>query len=147
INTYLGPPDFIIYNYKTNFNSKKFQNTLRFTNSTPKLVPIKTHYFISKIKKYHRPLCYTYKIVIKKHFKLNNKNRLQITVKAVNDTTSLSKLILILLVFGVYFKIIKLDPLNLSVKQRATIIRKAIKKVRRIYIIRKVNNTLSTRNG
>ncbi|PVH70940.1 hypothetical protein DL98DRAFT_436115, partial [Cadophora sp. DSE1049] len=147
INIYLGPPDFIIYNYKTNFNFKKFRNTLRFTSSTFKLVPVKTYHFISKIKKYYRPFRRTYKIITEKHFKLNNENRLQITIKAVNNTTSPSKLILILLIFKAYFKIIKLNLLNLSVKRRVITIKKAIKKVRRIYIIRKVNNTLSTRNG
>ncbi|PVH68066.1 hypothetical protein DL98DRAFT_442085, partial [Cadophora sp. DSE1049] len=147
INTYLGLLDFVIYNYKTNFNSKKFRSALRFINSTPKLVLIKTHYFINKIKRYYRPLRCTYKIIIKKHPKLNNENRLQIAVKAVNNITSPSKLILILLIFGAYLKIIELDPPNLLVKRRVIIIKKAIKEVRRIYIIRKINNTLSTRNG
>ena len=37
-------------------------------------------------------------------------------VKAVNDITGLNGLIPILLVFGVYFKITKLNPLNLLVE-------------------------------
>ncbi|PVH67628.1 hypothetical protein DL98DRAFT_443167, partial [Cadophora sp. DSE1049] len=147
IDIYLGPPDFVIYNYKTNFNSKEFRNTLRSTSSTPKLVFIKTYYFISKIKRYYRPLRRTYKIITEEHLKLNNENQLQIAIKAVNNTTGPSRLILILLVFRVYPKITELDPLNLSVKQRTTTIKKAIKEVRRIYTIRKVNDTLGTRNG
>ncbi|PVH70735.1 hypothetical protein DL98DRAFT_436445, partial [Cadophora sp. DSE1049] len=144
INIYLRLPDFIIYNYKTNFDFKKFRSALRFTSSTPKLVLIKAYYFISKVKRYYRPFYRAYKIVIEKHFKLNNEDRLQIAVKTVNDITSLSRLIFILLVFGVYFKIIKLDLPNLLIKRRATIIKKAIKEVRRIYIICKINNTLGT---
>ncbi|PVH75994.1 hypothetical protein DL98DRAFT_394145, partial [Cadophora sp. DSE1049] len=125
INIYLRPPDFIIYDYKTNFNFKKFRSALRFISSTFKLVLIKAYYFISKMEKYYRLFYYTYKIVTEKHFKLNNENRLQIAVKAINNTTSPSKLIFILLVFRVYFKITKLDLPNLLVKQRVTIIKKA----------------------
>ncbi|PVH68037.1 hypothetical protein DL98DRAFT_442143, partial [Cadophora sp. DSE1049] len=147
INIYLGLLDFIVYDYKTNFNFKKFRNILRFTSNTLKLVFVKAYYFISKIKRYYRPFCRTYKIVTEEYFKLNNKNRLQMVIKAVNNIVSLSKLILILLVFGVYPKIIKLDLPNLSVKRRAIIIRKAIKKIRQIYIIYKINDTLGTRNG
>ncbi|PVH69932.1 hypothetical protein DL98DRAFT_437978, partial [Cadophora sp. DSE1049] len=147
INTYLKLPDFVIYDYKTNFNFKKFRSALRFTSSTPKLVLIKAYYFISKIKRYYYPFYYTYEIVTEEYFKLNNENRLQIAVKTINDTTGPSKLILILLIFEVYLRIIELDLLNLLVKRYAIIIRKVIKKVRRIYIIYKVNNTLGTRNS
>ncbi|PVH71510.1 hypothetical protein DL98DRAFT_386205, partial [Cadophora sp. DSE1049] len=110
INTYLGLSDFIIYDYKTNFNFKEFRSVFKFTSSTSKLVFVKVYYFISKIKKYYCPFYCTYKIVIEKHFKLNNKNLLQIAVKAVNNITSPSKLILILLVFGAYLRITELDP-------------------------------------
>ncbi|PVH72377.1 hypothetical protein DL98DRAFT_433379, partial [Cadophora sp. DSE1049] len=147
INIYLGLLDFVIYDYKTNFNFEKFRSILKFTSSTFKLVFIKVYYFISKMERYYRPFYRTYEIVIKKYFKLNNENRLQIAVKTVNNTAGPSGLILILLVFGVYFKIIKLDPPNLLVKRRAIIIRKAIKEVRRIYTICKVNDTLGTRNS
>ena len=64
-------------------------------------------------------------------------------VKAVNNTARPNRLIPILLVFGVYPRIIELDPLNPSVEQRAATIRKAIKEVRKIYAIYKVNNTLA----
>ncbi|PVH79237.1 hypothetical protein DL98DRAFT_549661 [Cadophora sp. DSE1049] len=147
INIYLGPPDFIVYDYKTNFNSEEFRSVLRSIRSTPKLVPIKAHYFISKVKRYYRPLRRAYKIVTKEHPELSKENRLQIAVKTVNNTTGPNRLIPILLVFKAYPKITELDPPNLLVKRRAVTIKKAIKEVRRIYIIRKVNNTLGTRNG
>ena len=46
--------------------------------------------------------------------------------KAINDTASPNKLVPILLIFGVYPRIVKLDILLLSVIQRANAIKKAI---------------------
>ena len=49
--------------------------------------------------------------------------------------------------FRVYSRITELDSPNSIVKQRATIIKKVIKEIRKIYITRKVNKALRTRNG
>ena len=46
--------------------------------------------------------------------------------KAINDTTGPNRLVSILLVFGAYPQIVKLDILLLSVTQRANIIKKAM---------------------
>ncbi|PVH83472.1 hypothetical protein DL98DRAFT_615736 [Cadophora sp. DSE1049] len=115
--------------------------------STPKLVPVEAHYSIGKVERYHRPLRRAYEIVTEEHPELNDEDRLQMAVKAVNDTAGPSGLIPTLLVFGAYPRITELDPPNPSVERRATTIRKAMKEVRRIYVIRKVNDALGTRNG
>ena len=46
--------------------------------------------------------------------------------KAINNTAGPNKLVLILLVFGAYPQIVKLNTLLLSVTQRANAIKKAI---------------------
>ena len=65
INTYLSLLNFIIYNYKTNFNFKKFQTLLRFIRNTFKLILMKIYYLISKVKRYYHLLRYAYEIIIK----------------------------------------------------------------------------------
>jgi len=52
--------------------------------------------------------------------------------KAINDFISLNSLILTLLVYSVYPRITKNDPLSLSVAQRALAVKKAIAKVQKL---------------
>jgi len=52
-----------------------------------------------------------------------------------------------LLVFGAYLRIMELDPSNLIIKQRATTIKRAMKEIRKIQAIRKINKALRTRNS
>ncbi|CAL3971086.1 unnamed protein product [Diplocarpon coronariae] len=68
-------------------------------------------------------------------------------IKAVNNIVGPNRMIPTLLVFKAYLRLIELDLPNLLVKQRAVIIKKAIKEVRKIYATRKVNNALGIRNG
>ena len=48
------------------------------------------------------PLYYTYKIISSKLKGVNKELILQMAVKAVNNSTSLNRLVPILLVFGIY---------------------------------------------
>ena len=77
---------------------------------------MKAYHLISKIKRYHCLLRYAYEIIIKKHLKLFDVNRLQIAVKAINNIVELNKLILMLLVFGAYFKMTELNSPNSIIK-------------------------------
>ena len=54
-------------------------------------------------------------------------------VKAVNDLVGPDRIIPTLLVFGVYPRLTKIDPLSLSVTKRIEAIRAATKEVRRLY--------------
>ena len=67
--------------------------------------------------------------------------------KALNDTTSLNSLVPILLVFGAYLQIAKLDIPSPTVTQRANIVKKAIAEIYKLYIERQVANILNMRNG
>jgi len=84
--------------------------------------------------------------VLIEYLELRDKERLQIAIKAVNNIVRPNSLVLTLLVFRAYPRLIELDLLNLLVEQRAKTIKKAIKEVQRLYIQRRVNNTLTTRN-
>ena len=54
--------------------------------------------------------------------------------KAFNDTASLNSLVLILLVFGVYPRMAKLDIPLPTVTQRANAVKKAIVEICKLYI-------------
>jgi hypothetical protein len=49
--------------------------------------------------------------------------------KAINDTAGLDRLVLTLLVFSAYLRMVELDALSLSVTQQANAIKKAIAEV------------------
>ena len=67
-------------------------------------------------------------------------------VKAVNNTIGPHSLILTILVFRAFLRLAELDPLNLSVKQRAATIKRAMKEVRQVYAKRQVTDALRDRN-
>ena len=52
--------------------------------------------------------------------------------KAINNTTSPNRLVLILLVFSIYPQIVKLDALLLSVTQQVNAIKKAIIEIQKL---------------
>ncbi|CAL3966477.1 unnamed protein product [Diplocarpon coronariae] len=56
--------------------------------------------------------------------------KLQMAFKAINDSVGLNSLILTLLVFGTYLRLIDLNPLAPSIIQRALAIQKAIEELR-----------------
>jgi hypothetical protein len=67
-------------------------------------------------------------------------------VKAVNNTTSLDKLVPTLLVYGAYLRISNLDPPTPSITERAAVIRKAMAKIVKLRAKQAVNNALYYRN-
>ena len=68
-------------------------------------------------------------------------------VKAINNTASPNRLVPTLLVYGAYLRISKLDPPAPSVIERATIIRKAIAEIVKLWAKQTVNNALYYHNG
>ena len=68
-----------------------------------KEVPIKVHNSIKKVEWYYIPLYCIYEIISSELKGVSKELTLQIAVKAVNNFTSLDRLIPILLVFGAYF--------------------------------------------
>ena len=68
-------------------------------------------------------------------------------IKAINDIIRSNGLIPMLLIFGAYLRITELDLSNLTIEQKATTIKKAIKKLRKIQAFKKINNALRTQNN
>ena len=68
-------------------------------------------------------------------------------VKAVNDLVGPDGIIPTLLVFGVYLRLIKMDPPSPSVTKRIEAIYIATKEVRRLHIKRQVKDLFAIRNG
>jgi hypothetical protein len=68
-------------------------------------------------------------------------------VKAVNDSAKPDRIVLTLLVFGLYLKITEIDPPLPIITKRAEAICATTKEVRRLYAKRQVNNALTIRNS
>jgi cell division protein FtsB len=71
---------------------------------------------------------------------------LQMTVKAINDTTDPDELVLTLLMFDAYSRMHTMNPSALTISQRALIIEKAMTEVRKIRAERQVADALNARN-
>ena len=67
-----------------------------------KEVPIKVYNSVKKVEQYYMLLYYIYKIISLELKGISKKFTLQIAVKAVNNSTSLDRLVSILLVFSAY---------------------------------------------
>ena len=67
-----------------------------------KEVPIKVYNSVGKVEWYYIPLHHIYKIISLELKGASKELTLQIAVKAVNNSTSLNRLIPILLIFSVY---------------------------------------------
>jgi hypothetical protein len=72
---------------------------------------------------------------------------LQMTVKTINNSAGLNSIILILLIFGAYPRLTKINPLLSLVTKRAEAICAATKKVRCLYTERQVKDTLAIYNS
>ena len=55
-------------------------------------------------------------------------------VKVVNNTTSLNGLVPTLLVFGVYLRMTKQDPLSLTITKRVEAVCMVIKEIQHLYM-------------
>ena len=104
INTYLGPPDMVIYNTKRNFISIKFKQLANSMAIKIKEVLVEAYNSVGLVKRYYTPLQYMYKIIqneLKGEY-INKEMILQMAVKAVNNLVGLNGIIPTLLVFSVY---------------------------------------------
>jgi hypothetical protein len=68
------------------------------------------------------------------------------TFKIINDSIELDELILILLVFEAYFRMIEMNVSSSTIIQRAIAMRKAMKDVQKFIVTRQMNDALNTRN-
>jgi len=82
--------------------------------ATIKSVPVELYNSIKIVERYYGPLWRAYQIIITKIPKISMEIALQMAFKAINDTAGPEGLVPILLVFGAYPQMVKLDaPLPL----------------------------------
>ena len=147
IDTYVGPPDVIVHDAGTQFNSQVFRQSARTMAITTKIVPVEAHHSIGMVERYHGPLRRAYNIISEEVQGITKEEALQMAVKAVNDTSGPEGLIPTLLVFGTYPRMARTDHPHPSTVDRANAIKKAMEEVRNLHAKRQVNDALHQRNG
>ena len=121
-------------------------------NIVIKSMLVKAYWSIEIIEKYYSMLCQAYLIIMKNLIvigtstSITKKIKLQITVKAVNNTAGDNGLILTLLMFETYLCMQKFDSLFSIIIQRVDAIRKAMKKIRIIKTEKQISDALNIRN-
>ena len=103
---------------------------------------------MGKVERYHAPLRRAYEIITEELGDTTSQEaRLQMAVKAMNDTVGPDGLVPTLLVFGAYPRMTLESPSSPSMTRRGQAIQKAMRELRRISARRQVQDALSTRNG
>jgi hypothetical protein len=149
IDTYQGPPDYVVHDAGKNFTSIEFKQLASSMSIKVKEAPVEAHNSVGKVERYHAPLRRAYEI-LREELKDENIDKemiLQMAVKAVNDSAGPDGIVPTLLVFGAYPRMTDMDPPSPSVVKRAEAIRAATKEVRRLHAERQVNDALAMRNG
>jgi hypothetical protein len=149
IDTYLGPPDRLIYDARKNFVFTEFRQLANSMAIEVKEVPVKAHNSVGQVEQYYAPLRRAYKIIQDKlkDKQIDKEIMLQMAVKAINDSAGPDGIVPTLLVFGAYPRLTEMDPPSSLVTKRAEAICAATKKVRRLYTERRVKDALTMRNG
>ncbi|EKD14167.1 polyprotein [Drepanopeziza brunnea f. sp. 'multigermtubi' MB_m1] len=147
VNTYVGPPTNVVHDPGTNFNSVTFRGYLKSISSTPKQMPVKAHHSVGLVERYHVPVRRAFEIVTKELPKAPREDRLQMAIKAINDTAGPNSLVPTLLVFRTLPKLTEQDRPAASTQERAAAINKAMREVRKCHAAKQVKDALKRRNG
>jgi hypothetical protein len=147
IDTYLGPPDFMVTDAGKNFTSRELAQNASSVGTIVKTVPVEAHWSIGTIERYHAVLRRTYEILRAEIPNTSKELILQMAVKAINDTAGPKGLVPTLLVFGAYPRIVEYDPPAPTVAQRAAAVKKAMTELRKMHAKRDVNDAINMRNG
>lgn len=147
IDTYLGSPDMFVTDAGTNFDSKEFHSEVAGLGSSIKVVGVEGHNSIGKVERYHWPVKRVYYILCEEMPNMSPADRLQMAVKAVNDTAGPDGLTPTLLVFGAFPRMVEKDLPAAELSQRSKAMRKAMNTVLEIHAERQVTDALRMRNG
>lgn len=147
IDTYLGPPDFIVTDAGKNFTSKEFKQNATSIGTIVTTVPVEAHWSIGTVERYHAVLRRSYEIVKDEIPDITPEMALQMAVKAINDTAGPDGLVPTLLLFGAYPRMTEYDPPAPTIAQRAAAVKKAMSEVRKLRAQRQVAEAINTRNG
>lgn len=148
IDTYLGPPEYIIHDAGTNFASSEFRQRSKSMGIIVKEVPIEAHNSVGLVERYHQPLKRAYEIISDdmKDMKVSREMVLLMAQKAANDSAGPDGIIPTLLVFGAFPRLTHLDSPAPSVTKRAEVIRRATDEVRKLHAKQQVSDALNMRN-
>jgi hypothetical protein len=137
--------DLLIFFEKTNLSSRsRFAiSSIHFTIST--YHSIASSFYLST-KRYHEFLRRVYAIIVAKLFEIDSNSILQMIFKTLNDSTNHDDLIFTLLFFDAYFRMIEMNVSSSTIIQRFIAMRRAINKVRKLNVIRQLNDALNIRN-
>ncbi|KAI1002482.1 hypothetical protein K3495_g5721 [Podosphaera aphanis] len=147
IDVYNGPPEVIVHDAGTNFDSAEFRKNANSMSVGIKCISTESHHSIGGLERYHGPLRRSFKIIDQELPDTSKKIKLQMAIKAINDTAGPNGIVPTLLVFGAYPRIHSLDPPTPLIIQRATAIRKAMAEVAKIHAERNITDALRQRNG
>jgi hypothetical protein len=148
INTYQGPPDYIVHDPGTNFAAEDFQARAKIVGVECKQMPVEAHWAMGKVERAHAPLRRAFNI-LKDELgdRTDDENILQMAVKALNDTAGPDGLVPTLLVFGAYPRINIDSPPSPDIIARAKAIQKATKMIQKERANVDINRAINTRNG
>jgi hypothetical protein len=110
-----------------------------------KNISIEAHHSIEMIERYHESLRRVYSIITTKILDIQLNLTLQMTFKAINDSIDSNRLILILLVFDAYSRMIESD-VSSFITQRIVAMRKIMNEIRKKIVTRQMNDAINTRN-
>ncbi len=111
-----------------------------------KTILVETHHSIEMIERYHESLRRIYSIIVTEIPDINSDSALQMSFKALNDSTEPDDLISTLLMFGAYLRMTESDASSPTITQRVITMKKAMNEIKRLVTIRQVNDALNTRN-
>ena len=148
IDIYVGPPDILVTDAGKNFVSEELVNNAKTMAIDIKEVPVEAHHSIGKAERYHATIRRAYEVISAElGLTVDSEHRLQMSLKAINDTAGPNGLKSTLLLFGTYLRLSKTSPPPASIVAHAAAIQKAMKEVRKMKAQRKISDTLATHNG
>jgi hypothetical protein len=134
----------ITSNVNKQFTIREFKQYATNMSIKVNIVLVETHHSIKMIEKYHDSLRRIYAIIFAQISKIDSNSTLQMTFKTFNDSVNINDLILILLVFHVYSRVIEINALSSMIICRFIEILKTMKEVRKSIAIRQLNNALNS---
>jgi hypothetical protein len=109
IDTYLKSSDVIIADSDKQFVSREFKSYADNMRIIVKIVSIEAHHSIEMMKRYHESLRRAYSIITVEITEIDSELVLQMTFEIINDSIELNDLILTLLIFEIYLRMIDMN--------------------------------------
>jgi hypothetical protein len=146
IDIYLESFDLITSNASKHFIAREFKQYAANMNIKINIVSVEIHHSIEVIKRYHESLRRVYAIIVAKLLEIDSNSILQMIFKTLNDSINFDDLIFTLLVFDAYSRMNEMNVSSSTIIQRFIAMRKAMNEVRKLNIIRQLNDALNIRN-